>query len=194
MITNSKDLIKTILKIIGVIVVLVIIAGIGKGIWINFGTNDEKIVEKKITTVPLKENKKVTPTKITYAYSLIAIEKPVVESGGYDIRDPITGMSKYESYCYFSYEKEYLVTENIRKIENYSKRDEYDIIDQVRQDQKIKWRLSAYNSNIENDLYNCSFEDKKRFREGNYKAKIEEIKVLTFDTYEKAWEDKEKRR
>ncbi len=191
---NSKDLMKTLLKIIGVIAVLVIVAGMGKGIWMNFGKDNEKLTNKEITTPPLEEKKKVAPTKKTYAYSLITIEKPVVKSGGYDVRDPITGMSKYESYCYFSYEKEYLVTENIREIENYSKRNEYEIIDQVRQDQNLKWRVSAYTNNIQNDIYNCSFEDKKRFREGNYKAKIEEIKVMTFDTYEKAWEDKEKRR
>lgn len=191
---NSKDFIKTILKIIGVIAVLVIIAGMGKGLWMNFGTDNEKVTNNEITSAPLEERQKVAPTKKTYAYALITIEKPIVISGGYDKKNPLTGMPEYESYCHFSYEKEYLVTDNIREIENYSKRDEYDIIDQVRQDQNLKWRISAYTNNVQNDLYNCPYDDKKRFKEGDYKAKIEEIKILTFDTYEKAWEDKEKRR
>lgn len=190
--SNSKDLIKTVLKAIGAIAVIVIIAVIGKGIWVNLEKDKEKKVGKEFMEQH-QVNKKVA-LEITYTYSIITINRPVVESGGFDIPDPITKMPRYKSYCYFSYEKEYLLTENIKEIENYSKRDEYNIIDQIRQDQKIKWRLSAYNNNIKNDINSCSFEEKERFRAENYKAKIEEIKVLTFDTYEKAWEDKENRR
>tara|TARA_Y100001968_G_C19310640_1_gene693975 strand:+ start:453 stop:1049 length:597 start_codon:yes stop_codon:yes gene_type:complete len=195
---NTRDLIKTLLKAIGIITIIaVIILGIeGYPKKNTIESFENKNVENNNIEINKKDysKKENNPVTKTYAFCIVTIKKPVVETG-YNLEDDIlTGNLMRKYFCNFNYETEYYFTENIVEFQNFTKRDRYNLIDRVRQNPNLKWRISAYNSNIRIDLEKCPQKDKERFEKENYRSTIDEIKVLTFDNYEDAWEEREKRR
>ena len=188
---NNNDLVRTIFKALGIIAVLVLIVLLVKG---EFTESENIEVEPEEIATGIEEQHLTDESSPkTYVYNFVTVKKPVITSTDLKTISPY-GMEGSETFCKMDFKDSYFVGEEIKEIENYSSRDKYNLIDEVRENPNIRELLNRYNREFANDLIQCPREDRKSFQKGDWKASIEDIKILTFDTYEEAWEDREQRR
>lgn len=179
-------------KIVAIIVaVIFVIAAIIKILEIGKPTPFE---DKEDADLPEKTNytqknakQPYETNKTKFVYIVMDASLPTLKVD--EIRAYADPFKDYNYFCDVQWNQQFYVTDVV-EIKNYDLDEKYKLIDNARNN--LRRQFSSMKINFFNDINRCpDVERREELRESDYAPKIKISKAYIYDSYSKAWENKE---